>query len=231
MSSSSEPGRARVLHGAVAAAAHGPELRTGAWTRLGSDAVLGDAVTEDALAVLADAARTAASAQGYAVGWAQGRRAAADQATAAAAAREREAAGAEARRAAAHDAALARLDTVTRTLGESVARVSTEIEDRALGLARELTSLLVGHELRHSPDTGADAVRRALALLGDEHPATIRLSPADAGSEAAADLATRRLRVVADAALADGDVLVETDTQILDARISAALERVREVLS
>src|SRR3712207_5437512 len=53
-----------------------PELRTGSWTRLGSSSVLGDAVTEHTLSGLAEQAQAAARAQGYATGWAQGRRAA-----------------------------------------------------------------------------------------------------------------------------------------------------------
>ncbi len=54
-----------------------PELRDGSWTRFGNGTVLGDAVTEQVLAGLATNARRAASAQGYAVGWADGRREAA----------------------------------------------------------------------------------------------------------------------------------------------------------
>src|SRR5688572_17219799 len=51
-----------------------PELRTGHWTRLGSESVLGDLVTESVLGDIADRVRAAATAEGYAVGWAQGRR-------------------------------------------------------------------------------------------------------------------------------------------------------------
>ena len=66
-----------------------PELRSGTWTRFGDRAVLGDAVTETALAALADSSRAVARSQGYAVGWAQGRREAAAEAAATTALRER----------------------------------------------------------------------------------------------------------------------------------------------
>src|SRR3954447_8137389 len=56
------------------------ELRSGSWTRLGSTAVLGDAVTEQTLAGLAEQARAAARAQGSSRGWAEGRLAAEQQA-------------------------------------------------------------------------------------------------------------------------------------------------------
>src|SRR4051794_29241221 len=57
-----------------------PELRTGVWTRFGDSNVLGDAVTEETLSTLAESTRTAARSQGYAVGWAEGQRAAREQA-------------------------------------------------------------------------------------------------------------------------------------------------------
>ncbi|HRD62006.1 MAG TPA: hypothetical protein PL137_13945, partial [Nocardioides sp.] len=100
MSSSSSPSSSRaftpllppavaedapVLRGEVATLTfETPELRSGEWTRFGPDSVLGDAVTEAALSAMVDDARSAAQAQGYSVGWAQGRREAADEAALAA---------------------------------------------------------------------------------------------------------------------------------------------------
>ncbi|HEY9562838.1 MAG TPA: hypothetical protein VIR30_03615, partial [Nocardioides sp.] len=72
MTSSSE---ARVLRGPVdVTVLPAPDLRAGEWTRFGSGNARGDAVTENTLAALADSTRDAARAQGYAVGWAEGRR-------------------------------------------------------------------------------------------------------------------------------------------------------------
>lgn len=222
---------ARVFRDASATAVLGPELRSGTWTRFGAATVLGDAVTEDALSALAASTRTAAQAQGYAVGWAEGRRAAAQEAAHVAQQQAELAADAEARREAEHAAALHRLEAATRALEDAVAGAARAVEDRALTLARELTTLLVGHELRCTPDSGSDAVRRALVLVAAEPACRVRLHPLDAGSDAAAALTAQGLQVVPDAALDAGDVVVETDGGVLDGRVSAALARVRDVLT
>lgn len=204
-----------------------PELRIGNWTRLGSGSVLGDAVTENALDALAEAARSAAQAQGYAVGWAEGRRAAAHEAAAAAAEREQVHQAEEGRREREHQAVLARLDSVADALEHAVGQAADGVEARALGLALELTEILVGRTLA----TGdADGVRRALRLLGDAPASRIRLSPAEACSPAGLDLADRGVTVIGDPDLREGDVIVEADDHVIDARIEAALERVRQVL-
>lgn len=231
MSSSPEAGRARVLRDACATAVRGPELRTGTWTRFGGSSVLGDTVTEDALSALADTTRAAAQAQGYAVGWAEGRRAAAEEAREAAEAQTQLVAVNEARRDAEHQQALARLDATTRALAGAVDDATRAVEDRALALARELTGLIVGHELRSTADPAEDAVRRALALASQEPVTLVRLSPQAAASPAATALTERGLRVLGDAGLSDGDVVVETDGGVLDGRVAAALARVSEVLA
>lgn len=228
---SSSPEAARVLRDVRTTTVTAPELRTGTWTRFGAGSVLGDAATEDVLSSLADTARAAAQAQGYAVGWAEGRRAAAEEAAVAARQQAEVHAAREARREQAHLAALARLDAVLTALDDAVTAATAAVEDRALTLARELTALLVGHELRTTPDSGADAVRRATELAAGEPVVLVRLSPGDAASDAAAELTGRGLRVVPDVALADGDVVVETDGGVIDGRIGAALDRVREALS
>ncbi len=204
-----------------------PELRIGNWTRLGSSSVLGDTVTESALDRLAEAARSAAQAQGYAVGWAEGRRAAADEATAVAAEREQIHQAEEARREREHRAVLARLDAVADRLERATSQAAGGVESRALDLALELTEIVVGRTLA----TGdADGVRRALRLLGDAPTSRVRLSPAEASSPAGLDLADRGITVVSDPGLREGDVIVEADDHVIDARIEAALERVRQVL-
>lgn len=230
MSSSPDAGRARVFRDAHTTTVRGPELRTGTWTRFGGSSVLGDTATEDALSALADTARAAAQAQGYAVGWAEGRRAAADEALATARAHAAQVEANEERREVEHRAALSLLDAAARALEAAVVDAERAVEDRALALARELTTLLVGHELRTTTDSGGDAVRRALVLASQDPVTLVRLSPRDASSPAATELTHRGLRVLADPALEDGDVLAETDTGVLDGRIGAALARVREAL-
>jgi len=206
------------------------ELRSGEWTRLGGGAVLGDAVTEHALSALAADAQAAARAQGYATGWAEGRRAAEAQAQAA----ELEAAERhridEERREAEHRAAVQALLQAAASFEESVAETCARVETHAVRLAAQLTEALVGHELSVAKTPGLGAVRRALALCPGEPVARIRVAPEEAAYPELADLAGTAV-VVADPALRRGDALVETDVAVVDARVSTAVQRVLEVLA
>lgn len=203
-----------------------PELRTGQWTRFGNTAVLGDPVTEQTLAALAESTRVAAGSQGYTVGWAEGQRAA--RTAAAVTAAEVQAAQdlAEAQRAAEHAAAVAALVEASRQLQQAVAGICATIESQATELAWGLTEELVGHEIA---GPGIDVVRRVLALTPTEPVTRVRLHPADLGASAA-DLAEAGLTAVADPTLTRGDALVEAADQVLDLRLETALHRVREVL-
>jgi len=209
-----------------------PELRTGEWTRFGAASVLGDTVTEETLATLAERTRTAARSQGYSVGWAEGQRAAREAARRQAEAVAADHAEAEARRETEHRAAVAALEAAAVRLHDTVATVSAAVEEHASGLAWELTEALVGHELRSA--TGPDVVRRALQLAPTEPVARLRMHPdqlADLNPAHLAELAERGVDVVADPALGWADALVEAADHVIDARISTALERVREVLA
>lgn len=204
-----------------------PELRSGVWTRFGGDSVLGDGVTEEALAVLAESTRGAARAQGYSVGWAEGQRAARAAAEVKAGTVEQARAITEERRAAEHAEALASLELAADELGKAVADSCARIERQATHLAWELVRTIVGHER-----TDLDAVRRALTLAPDADLARLRLHPRDAeiAGAHAAELAGRGITVVADHELVRGDALVEAGDSITDLRIDAALERVRTAL-
>lgn len=208
-----------------------PELRSGVWTRFGDASVLGDEVTEQALAGLAESARRAARAQGYTVGWAEGRREAAREARARAAEVAEAERVADERREAEHRARLAGLDQAAARLSAAVAGICASIETQASELAWELTRALVGHELRCAGEqAGADVVRRVLAVAPDQ-PAVVRLHPGDVDAEVTATLAGHGLGVVADATLGEGDAVVETADQAVDLRISAALERLAAELA
>ncbi|WP_323793547.1 FliH/SctL family protein [Nocardioides sp.] len=232
MSSSTEVSR-HVLRGVAASGATvlpTPELRDGAWTRFGTGSALGDAVTEQALAGLAEATRQAARAQGYATGWAEGRRAAAEAAATEAvevdAARGRE----DRRREAERHAEVEALRAAASGFLEATYRQAVELEDHALHLARELSEAIVGHELRSSADPAGDVVRRALAVLPGGAPATVRLHPDVAATVSGTELAPG-VTLVADATLGPADALVETPTQVVDLSIEAALDRVRQALA
>ncbi|MFC6288139.1 FliH/SctL family protein [Nocardioides sp. GCM10027113] len=228
MSSSTDPAPLRVVRPAPSAAATGlpmPDLRTGRWTRLGADAVLGDDVTEQLLDGLAESTRSAARAQGYAVGWAEGRReaeAAAQQLTVDVAAR---AEAEERRREAEHQEALAALAAAATALRERTAEVCAAVDEQAATLALELTTELVG---RAAADAAEHAVRRVVGLLPDHPVARVRLHPDVAAT--AADLREQGVTVVADPSLGRGDALVEADTHVVDLRLDTALDRLREVL-
>jgi flagellar assembly protein FliH len=207
----------------------GRELRSGDWTRLGGSAVLGDAVTEHTLAGLAAEASAAARARGYATGWAEGRRAAAAELREATDALEARHRAEEQRREEEHRLAVGALTRAAAQLEDSIADVTARVESSAVGLAAAITEELVGHELAVAESPGLDAVRRALALVPGEPVTRIRVStedPITPGMTAVAGAAV----VVADPSLRRGDAVVETAEAVVDARISGALDRVREVL-
>jgi flagellar assembly protein FliH len=203
-----------------------PELRTGDWTRLGNEAVLGDAVTEDTLFALAESARTAARSQGYSVGWAEGQRAAREAARAEAAEAEQRRLAAETRRAQEHADAVAALAVAATHLHESVAATCARVEEQAATLAWEVVTALVGRELVSAD--GVDVVQRVLALMPAEPIAAVRVHPDDVATAYA--LTDAGVRVLPDPSLARGDVLAEADDHVLDLRVSTALDRVREAL-
>jgi len=209
-----------------------PELRTGVWTRFGASSVLGDAVTEETLSALAESTRNAARSQGYAVGWADGQRAAREQARIEAHEAEQARLQAEAEREREHRAAVTALQIAAARLHEAVAGMSAAVEEQASTLAWDLTRELVGHELRSA--TGPDVVRRALQLAPAEPMARLHLHPDHVAELTAADLAEladHGATVVADPSLGWGDALAEVDDHVVDMRVRTALERVREVLS
>lgn len=230
MSSSSE---ARVFRGGSGASVTGlttPELRTGAWTRLGGDRVLGDAVTEQTLASLADSTRDAARSQGYAVGWAQGRREATESARLVADEAGRARVAEEARREAEHRTVVAALEAAAAELTRAVAAVCEHVEEQATSLALDLTRELVGHEVTHGGAAGQHVVRRALALAPDRAVARLRLHPDVAATVTVSAETAAAVTVVADPTLGLGDAVVETDEQVVDLRVATALDRLREVL-
>ena len=231
----SSPELARVLSRDAAAtvregAISRTELRRGEWTRFGTDAVRGDEVTERTLAGLVDQARTAAQAQGFSTGWAEGRRAA--EVEAIETARRTAAANAEAegRREAEHQAAIAAVQSLAEQLAAQLDAVCAHVESRALDVALDLTEELLGHELTVAADPARDAVRRALALLPDEPVTRVRVSPLDGISDELRDLAGTAV-VVTDPSLGRGEVVVHAAEVVVDGRVSGAMARVREVLS
>lgn len=206
-----------------------PELRVGRWTRLGGETVLGDAITESTLAGIAAQARDAARAQGYAVGWAEGRRTAAEAAAAAEEERAAAHAAAEVRRQAEHDAALDALGRAAEQVRGLVAELTAAIEAQAAELAWAVTSELVGAGVLALDGPGV--VARAVQVLPPVPVGRVRLHPSVAAAPAVKALLDRGLEVVPDASLGPADALVEApDGSVTDLRIDEAMARVREVL-
>jgi flagellar assembly protein FliH len=208
-----------------------PDLRRGDWTRLGDERVLGDGATEAVLGRLAERTRTAAQAQGYAVGWSEGQRAALRRSAEESAAADAEAGRREQARAREHQAAVAGLQAAAAAVAASAEDVAARIAEQAADLAFEVVRTLLGHELTATADPGQAVVRRALAVLPKDPTTTVRLHPATAGSIAGSGLAEHGVEVVADPTLDLHDAVVETDTSAIDLRLSLALERLREALS
>lgn len=207
-----------------------PDLRNGVWTRLGDHAVLGDEITEAALGVLAERTRDAARAQGYSVGWAEGRREALELATVTATMVEQRHEEEELRREREHRTAIAALVAAADALRTAAQDVATRIADQAVELAFDLTETIVGHELASEVNPGSAVVSRVLAMLPDDPTTTVRLHPTVVHGDAVAALVEHGVRLVGDPDLAQHDAVVETETSAIDLRIDRALARLREAL-
>jgi flagellar assembly protein FliH len=229
---SMSPDAAGVLRGTAAASAVPAVLRTdlGATTTAPSE--------EDV--------RGTARAAGYAAGWAEGKR----DATAAAerALFERRAADERAHEemTAAYDSALAALEAAAAGLERTVAPVAAELADAVVDAALELAEAVIGRELTVATEPGRDALRRALTIAPVGRPVTVRLHPDDHRTLVERRDDDRRQRdrddrgdrrdgdrpvtLVADPSLMPGDAVAETDATVVDARLSSALARAKEVL-
>ncbi len=114
---------------------------------------------------------------------------------------------------------------------DELARGATEL---AFGIAEQILQ----RELRTAADPGADAIRRAVAALphagATVSTAVVRVHPDDVARMVADPeelLVGAALTVVADAEVEPGACVLDVDQTRVDASISSALDRVREVLA
>jgi flagellar assembly protein FliH len=219
-----------VPHGTVASSGPGQDLRSGRWTRLGHPGVLGDTVAEATLQALAERTQAAAQAQGYATGWAQGFRVAREQSVAGAEAEQRHRDQERARFQAEQNQAVVALHQAVERLDTAYRDATAAITGQAVDLALQVAQAILDREIDRSDDPGADALRRALALLPTGSPVVVRLHPEDRARLDTAAFDGDTVRLVDDPTLARGDAVAEADDVVVDATVAAALDRVRQVL-
>jgi flagellar assembly protein FliH len=233
-STSSESLQRRVLRelpgDAVPGIPSGHDLREGVWTRFGAGTVLGDAATEATLVGLAERSRTAARAQGFAAGWAEGLRASAARTSDAHEAQVRVFDEHAATFMAAQRSALSAVETAARRCAETTEQVQRELAEAAVDLALQLVEAILGREVATASDPGADALHRALVGVPVDVPLVVRLHPDDLSALDRTCVGERSASFVADPSLARGDAVVETEAGVVDATVAGALARVRKAL-
>ena len=229
--------RGRVLKGGDAAlvrtARMDTELRTSAYAPVtGVDARLTDPHLQSVVERARVAAVAAGRAEGYAEGYAAGLGSAAEQAQATAARVRAESEAAERQR----DAHLARAVELLLTAADDFRSreqiALAQVEDAVVDLALSIARSVLDRELATSADPGADAIARALALVPDDGPVTVRLHPDDALAlgELSQAAPGRELVVVADPAVEPGGCVAEAAGRQVDAQVGPALARVAAVL-
>lgn len=168
--------------------------------------------------------RETARAQGYAVGWAQGRREAEAAVRAEVDELARTTAVREAHRDAEQAAALAALRQAAGAAQELLADACHRVDEQAAALALELTRALLG---ALEPDV-AHVLDRVTGLLPEHAVGSVRLHPEVAAL--AGDLMDLGILVVADPSLGRADAVAQADDHVVDLRVDEALARVAEVL-
>jgi flagellar assembly protein FliH len=180
------------------------------------------------------AARTAAEAAGYTAGWAAGVQAARLEAQVELTA-IRAAAQAE------MDARMTQVNTILARVREAASAferravpATEEIENLVVSTAFSVAESIVGASLRDDETRGMTALARALALSPVGAPAIIALNPQDhalLGAKATELAMGHDVQIIADPSLKPGDATVSSGATSIDARISAGLARVQEVLA
>ncbi len=229
--------RGSVIKGGQAALARSArmdaELRTSAFAPVtGVDARLTDPHLQSVVDRARLAAVAAGRAEGHAEGYAEGLAAAAAEARLTAAQVRAESEAAERQR----DAHLARAVELLLTAADAFRTteqvVLADIEDTVAELALSIARTVLDRELVTSADPGADAIARALALVPDNCPVTLRLHPDDVLvlRDVSALALSRELVVVADPGVEPGGCVAEAAGRQVDAQVGPALARVAAVL-
>ncbi|GAB4082714.1 hypothetical protein GCM10028783_36630 [Modestobacter muralis] len=132
-----------------------------------------------------------------------------------------------------------RLASATAAMGAAVERLDAtavpvvdSLREDVLDMVVLLVGDLLGREVTLADSAGLDAVRRALVLCPTDVPVRVRLHPDDLAEVPAEALAALpgSVTVVGDETVERAGALAEAGTQRVDAQLSAAFQRVREVL-
>lgn len=128
--------------------------------------------------------------------------------------------------------AVAALEAATERAVLAYEEAIRRVEECVTSVAFEVTQALFDRELSVSTEPGREAITRALRIAGDAKQMTARLNPDDVATigELGALVAGHDVIVVADPSVAAGDCVAEIGTSEIDASLSAALGRVRQVL-
>jgi len=189
-----------------------------------------------------ESAREAARSAGYAAGWAQGQQAAREATTALRYEAELAVQASQLARVEALSRAIGAISEAAAALERRGVTAAAEIEDLIIRSAVQLAEALLGRELSEAGDRALDAVRRAMSLAPSGVAITVRLHPEDHDTLVGPDsdsahpggefsIGGRPIRIIADASLSPGDAMADYAATTIDASITAAMARVREVLS
>jgi flagellar assembly protein FliH len=182
--------------------------------------------------------RAAARAAGYAEGWSAGCRQAQAEASAEQARQAELAQRAEQIRQDQVERSVAALAQAASDLRSRSVSALTEITDLVLESAIGLAEALLAAELTIVHERGLPALRRALAPLPVEGRVVVRLHPDDLAGvrshligDTARSVDGHEVELVADASLRPGDAVADQGATRVDARLDAALARVRAALN
>lgn len=131
------------------------------------------------------------------------------------------------------EATLRRLTLTLEELSRLRKSVIRETEQQMVQLALTLARRVVKREVTLDPDLVGAMAHVALDRLGQDSPATIRLNPDDYAAVVASrgeGWAGSHVTVVADAAIARGGCLVESDFGMVDASVDAQIDELSRAL-
>lgn len=127
---------------------------------------------------------------------------------------------------------LASLESSARDLASARAAWETVGPDQTVGIALEIAEMVMMREVATAIDPGRDALVRCLSEVTRDEQVVVRLNPADLAQLGPFEdlLVDRSFELVADPSIPSGDAVADTTNGSVDARLSGALERVREEL-